>query len=200
MVHRAFLSRQVALGAMTRSVALLCVLSSLAACAPASPSPAPRTARRWSQDTDAAWSAMTRALPGRFKATTSEGKTITVAYRVVSNGSALVETFTTASGKETLSIYHRDGRELMLTHYCAQGNQVRLKAAVARSDAVVFSFLDATNVSADQGVMQELSIAVRSDGFDQRSVYRAPTGEPDATELRFERVQADPKDRPPGGE
>lgn len=53
-------------------------------------------------------------------------------YRSVSNGSALVETFTSSSGKETLSVYHHDGPALMLTHYCAQGNQVRLRAEPER--------------------------------------------------------------------
>ena len=39
----------------------------------------------------AAWTAMTHALPGLWNATTSDGRTITVRYRVVSNGSALVD-------------------------------------------------------------------------------------------------------------
>jgi hypothetical protein len=135
---------------------------------------------------------MLKALPGLWKATTPEGRTITIRYHVVSNGSALVETFITASGKETLSVYHRDGRELMLTHYCAQGNQARLKATEANGDRIVFTFLDASNVAPDQGVMVRLMVALQGDAFDQESTYRAPTGEPDLTRLRF--VRAMPPD------
>jgi hypothetical protein len=50
---------------------------------------------------------------------------------------------------------------------------------------VVFQFLDATNVGADQGVMQKLIFVFRPDGFDQESVYRESNGQLEATTLRF---------------
>jgi hypothetical protein len=118
------------------------------------------------------------------------GKTITVEYRLLSNGSALVETFTTSSGKQTLSAYHRDGRQLMVTHYCAQGNQARLKAVEAGADRVVFAYLDATNVGADDGVMHRLVVALHGDAFDQESVYRSGSGESDVSTLHFVREGA----------
>ena len=128
---------------------------------------------------------MKGALAGNWRATTAEGRNIDTSYRVVSRGSALVETFTTASGTETLTVYHRDGRALMLTHYCAQGNQPRIEATEAAPDKIVFELLDATNVAADQGVMQRLVFTFRPDGFDQQSVYRESTGQLEATTLRF---------------
>jgi len=130
---------------------------------------------------------MQRALVGRFKATTPQNRSITVSYRVVSNGSALVETFTSTSGKETISVYHRDARALMLTHYCAQGNQARLKAVEATRERVAFAYLDATNVGGEQDVMHRLVVTFTPDGFDQETVYRAPSGEEETTKLRFVR-------------
>jgi hypothetical protein len=144
-------------------------------------------ATRWSTETEGAWVGMQRHLVGRWRATTPENRTIATSYRVVSNSSALVETFTSASGKETLSVYHRDGRALMLTHYCAQGNQARLKAIEATNEKVVFTFLDATNVTDQQGVMHRLAFLFRPDGFDQESTYRNGRGEEDATTLHFVR-------------
>ena len=46
------------------------------------------------------------------------------------------------------SVYHLDGPDLRLTHYCAAGNQPRLKASVIDEPAghVVFSFVDITNL------------------------------------------------------
>ncbi len=88
-----------------------------------------------------------------------------------------------------LSVYHCDERELMLTHYCAQGNQARLKATDANGDRIVFAFLDATNVAPDQGVMVALTVALQGDAFDQESVYRTPTGDPDTTRLHFVRAE-----------
>jgi hypothetical protein len=171
-----------------RRLALALVLA-LAACGPASATTAP-AAPKWASDTDAAWTELQRALAGRWKATTAQNRTIIVSYRLLSNGSALVETFTsTTSGKETLSVYHRDGGALMLTHYCAQGNQARLKAVEATRERVVFSFLDATNAGAEQDVMQRLSFVLRPDGFDQESTYRQPNGEQESTTLRFFRAE-----------
>lgn len=109
---------------------------------------------------------------------------------MVSSGSALVETFTSgATGKETLRVYHRDGGALLMTHYCAQGNQARLKATIATRASVVFAFLDATNVGAQQDVMQRLSIVLRADGFDQISAYRSPDGAMESSTLRFFRAE-----------
>ncbi len=143
---------------------------------------------KWSADTDAAWTELQRALVGQWKATTPDNRSFVLAYRLVSNGTALVETFSSsASGKETLSVYHRDGATLMLTHYCAQGNQARLKAVTATRAKVVFTFLDATNVAAEQDVMQQLTIALRPDGFDQETVYRLQSGALQTTTLRFSR-------------
>ncbi len=143
---------------------------------------------RWADDTRPAWSGMQRALTGRWEATTRDSRTIMTSYRAVSNGSALVETFTGSSGKETLSVYHHDGPALMLTHYCAQGNQVRLKATVATSEKVTFTFLDATNVDGEQSVMRQLTFVLRPDGFDQESIYQSPRGELEATTLHFVRA------------
>lgn len=161
----------------------------LSACAAPPPPTAPNGVA-WASDGGIAWAELQRALSGSWKATTSQNRSVTVSYRLVSNGSALVETFTSVtSGKETLSVYHRDGAALMLTHYCAQGNQVRLKAVEAKRERVVFSLLDATNVGAEQDVMQRLSFIFRPDGFDQESVYRLPNGEQESTTLRFFRAE-----------
>src|SRR5687767_14398343 len=126
---------------------------------------------RFSDDTEQGWAEMQRQLVGKWHATAGNNRSISVSYRVVSNGSALVETFVSASGKETISVYHRDGRALMLTHYCAQGNQARLKATEATREKVTFALLDATNVTDEQGVMQKLTFVFREDAFDQESVY-----------------------------
>ncbi len=150
----------------------------------------------WATDTDVAWAEMARELVGRWKATTPDNRSFVASYRLVSNGSALVETFTSSSsGKETLSVYHHDGRALLLTHYCAQGNQARLEATVATRERIVFEYLDATNLRAEQDVMQRLTFVLRADGFDQESVYRLPSGELETTTLRF--FRADPAVRSP---
>lgn len=167
-----------------RSLVLLLVL---AGCVSRVPPAAPGEAA-WASVSAAAWEDLQRQLVGRWQATRDDGSTITVTYRVVSHGSAMIETFVTASGTETVTMYHPDGDHLVLTHYCAQGNQARLKAVEVAPSRALFRFLDATNVGPEQGVMRELEVRVGADAFDQRSVYRAPDGTDGADVLYFVRA------------
>jgi len=157
------------------------VLALAGACA------APKTPSTWTEDTDAGWTAMQRGLVGTFTTTTAENRRITVSYRLVSKDSALLETFTSSSGKETISVYHRDGKMLLATHYCAQGNQPRLRATEASSQRVVFAYADATDVGGDESVMEKLAFVFTPDGFDQESVYKAPDNTRETTKLHFVR-------------
>jgi len=142
---------------------------------------------RWSVDTDAAWRAMTHTLPGRWHASVGGDKVVHVTYRMISNDSALLETFVTPSGKETATVYHLDGRGVMLTHYCAQGNQARLRATDASASRISFAFADATNVRPEQDVMHDLVLELGGDSFEEASVYRTTKGTLDRTVLHFER-------------
>ena len=47
------------------------------------------------------------------------------------------------------SVYHLDGTNLRMTHYCAAGNQPRLKAdSIDQEKKIIhFTYLDATNLS-----------------------------------------------------
>jgi hypothetical protein len=130
---------------------------------------------------------MQRALVGEWITTNAASRTIKVSYRVISGGSALLETFTTASGKETATVYHTDGDGLMLTHYCAQGNQARLRATEAAPQRIVFTLESATNVKPDQGVMNEMILTFKDGAFDQETLYKSPQGD-DRTVLHFTRA------------
>lgn len=85
-------------------------------------------------------------LVGSWTCTTDDSA-VRIHYRLVSSSSVLVETFTTPSGKETLTLYHPDGRHLLATHYCGQGNQPRLRLRSSSGASFVFGFHDATNLS-----------------------------------------------------
>lgn len=63
------------------------------------------------------------ALAGTWT-TTHEGKTLTaIQSRVSSNGSVIIETMFPGSPHEMTNVYHQDGEEVVVTHYCAIGNQ-----------------------------------------------------------------------------
>ena len=133
------------------------------------------------------WKKLQTDLVGSWEAKIQSGGTIRATYKLVSNGTALVETYVTPSGRETITVYHPDGPFLTLTHYCAQGNQARLKATEVSADKLVYRFLDATNLNDNQAVLNELIIQLRANGFDRTDIYREPDGTLDTTILHFVR-------------
>ena len=87
------------------------------------------------------------SLVGNWEAKTERGTSIRINYRLISGESVLVQTYTTASGRETLTVFHMDGAFLMATHYCAQGNQPRLRLVNSTEErALTFLFFDATDL------------------------------------------------------
>ena len=71
-------------------------------------------------------------------------------YFTTGNGSAVVETLTVDGVPSMTTVYHSDGPDLRMTHYCAARNQPRLKASRIdlANGAIDFAFVDATNLSA----------------------------------------------------
>jgi hypothetical protein len=71
-----------------------------------------------------------------------------VIYRLTGAGSALVETQFPGSAHEMVSVYHLDGEDLRMTHYCAAGNQphVKLDRAHSTPDELIFVFDGGTNL------------------------------------------------------
>jgi hypothetical protein len=74
-------------------------------------------------------------------------KPLKVVYRVTANGSAVMETLFPGTDHEMVSMYHLDGDDLRMTHYCAAKNQPHLKLdrAASKADALVFAFDGGTN-------------------------------------------------------
>lgn len=94
-----------------------------------------------------------------------DGKSdVTVSYRLTGGGSALVETLMPGTPQEMVSVYHRDHDAWVLAHYCAAGNQPRMRGApVAGSKAafeIAFTFADATNVDPKVGRMQAMRLTL----------------------------------------
>lgn len=48
-------------------------------------------------------------------------------YRVTAGGSAVLETIFPGSDHEMVTVYHEDGENVVLTHYCVLGNQPRMR-------------------------------------------------------------------------
>lgn len=81
-------------------------------------------------------------------ARTSRG-TMNARYSTTGFGSAVVETLISDGVPAMTTVYHTDGPDLRMTHYCGARNQPRLKASKIdlAGNAVDFVFVDATNLS-----------------------------------------------------
>jgi hypothetical protein len=75
-----------------------------------------------------------------------------IVYRVTANGSAVMETLFPGTDHEMVTMYHLDGDDLRLTHYCAMKNQPHLKLdkAASTADALVFAFDGGTNLDPEK--------------------------------------------------
>ncbi|HSC45798.1 MAG TPA: hypothetical protein VLC94_08190 [Candidatus Acidoferrum sp.] len=91
-----------------------------------------------------------KSLVGEWQASTVEsGKPVEapITFRLASGGSALMSDLAPGSPHEMVTMFHRDGEELLATHYCLTGNQPRMRALPSSDPNVVaFEFKDATNL------------------------------------------------------
>jgi hypothetical protein len=144
-----------------------------------------------SQTADRAFGQLQR-ITGNWQASVgTAGTIIRLNLRTISNDSAVVETFTTPSGRETLTIFHPDGNRLLATHYCAQGNQPRLAFDPSSTPTeMTFRFLDATNLKSEQDAhLVRLVLKIKDhDHFDKTEVYQEGDVE-DVTIYHFTRVR-----------
>ena len=68
-------------------------------------------------------------------------------YKVTAAGSAVHETLFPGQPHEMVSVYLRDGADLVMTHYCALGNQPRMKAdPAAPANQIRWKFAGGTNL------------------------------------------------------
>ena len=106
-----------------------------------------------------------KKLAGEWVAADKDGKPtaqVVTAFRVTSAGSAVHETIFPGTGQEMVSVYHLDGKDLVMTHYCALGNQPRMKLdAKSQPNKLLFQFAGGTNLDPAKDMhMHEGSITI----------------------------------------
>jgi hypothetical protein len=91
-----------------------------------------------------------KKLAGTWVAADKDGKPtdkVVSVIRVTAAGSAVIETLFPGQPHEMISMYHLDGKDLVMTHYCALGNQPRMKAdPKSPANKIRFKFDGGTNL------------------------------------------------------
>jgi hypothetical protein len=131
----------------------------------------PATLRLLGADDGAAGLASLKGLVGRWRGTVSWSGAVprpagelSARYWLTGNGSAVVEDLESEGVVVMTSVYHLDGPDLRLTHYCGAGNQPRLRASEvdARAGLLRFSFVDVTNLkTSETGHVHGVELSIR---------------------------------------
>jgi hypothetical protein len=97
---------------------------------------------------------MFKALEGEWDGKGSSGgqdSDAKIIYHVTSAGSAVAETIDPGGSHEMITMITKDGSNLVLTHYCAAGNQPHMKASdTDNSNSVAFKFTGAGNMASEK--------------------------------------------------
>jgi hypothetical protein len=95
-----------------------------------------------------AWESM-KTLQGDWEGTYDGKMPTKVSYRLVSNGTTLMETLTAPGHVEMVTMYHPDGARLAMTHYCSDQVQPRMRASGTDGKRIAFEYVDATNLPSE---------------------------------------------------
>lgn len=74
------------------------------------------------------------------------GKGVKVTYHLTGAGTALIETQMAGTPMEMVSVYHMDGPALVMTHYCAAGNQPTMRYKPGGDKSIDFDFVKGSNM------------------------------------------------------
>lgn len=101
-----------------------------------------------------------------------DGKPMTLDFKVIAGGSVIHETMFPGNPHEMVNTYHLDGDDLIVTHYCAQGIQPRMKLVSFENGVMKFEFRDCTNLkSRDDPHMDSVDIKIEGDKLTETWSY-----------------------------
>jgi hypothetical protein len=126
-----------------------------------------------------------KALAGTWTGKAGEGEKAfdaTVEYRVTANGTAVMETLFAGTPHEMVTVYHLDGDELLLTHYCAAGNQPTMRAAPSSDPRTLsFDFVRGTNMKPGEMHMHSAKLVMVDDAHLESEWVSWKDGKPSDT-------------------
>ena len=116
-----------------------------------------------------------KKLAGTWVEADKDGKPtdkVVSVIKVTAGGSVVHETLFPGQPHEMISVYHLDGGELVMTHYCVLGNQPRMKAdPKSPADQIHFKFAGGTNLdpAKDKHMHEATMTFIDDDHIDRRA-------------------------------
>lgn len=94
-----------------------------------------------------------KSLTGNWEGKNAMGDSVAVSYRMTAGDSALmaeIQSRMQGKSEDMISMIHMDNGRLLLTHYCAAGNQPRMQASISPDGkTITFNFVDGTNIASN---------------------------------------------------
>jgi len=113
--------------------------------------------------------------------------------KVSAAGTVVMETMGPGTDHEMINMYHLDGDNLLLTHYCAGGNQpqMRLDLENSTADTLIFDFSGGTNLdpATDSHIHAAEIQLVDSDHVE--SIWKSYSGGEQAATMTFHLERAE---------
>src|SRR5262245_32282480 len=124
-----------------------------------------------------------KKLAGTWVEADKDGKPtdkVVSVIKVTAGGSAVQETLFPGQEMEMVSVYHLDGADLVMTHYCMLGNQPRMKAdPKSPANEIHFKFAGGTNLDPAKDMhMHEGTLKIVDDDHIEFSVVCWEGGKP----------------------
>lgn len=102
-----------------------------------------------------------KSLEGEWTVTGEDGTTATIVFEVTAANSAVRETMFPGEAHEMTNMYHFDGDSVVVTHYCAAGNQPRMRSTASSTPHDIdFAFDSVTNYKKGQHYMGGLRLVL----------------------------------------
>lgn len=127
-----------------------------------------------------------KSLDGTWEGKGPDGETFQSVFKVSSNGSAVREIMFPGTPHEMTNMYHMDGPTLVMTHYCAAGNQPRMRATENAAGKIAFKSDGVSNLrDSDDHYMAEMTLVVSGPNTIRQEWQSITKGKP-ATPVTFE--------------
>jgi hypothetical protein len=126
------------------------------------------------------WHATPEATGGEAAAEAETAPEGTFEFEVSAAGTVVMETMAPGTEHEMINMYFQDGDDLVVTHYCAGGNQptMRLDREASTAERMIFDFTGGTNIPEDGHYIHDIEIAIHGAGKVE-SIWKSwSSGEP----------------------
>lgn len=130
-----------------------------------------------------------KSLVGSWEATSPKGIQ-NAQFQLIADGSVLMNRLSGGMPHDMHTMFHMNGSEFMLTHYCAMHNQPRMVLIPGGDiNKLVFKFKDGTNIEPGGGHMSQVAFFINGPNHHVEEWTFLANGQETTSRCEFRRKQ-----------